>query len=185
MKISPRNYNQLAAATLLMSALSVVANAEQPNWVSPKIKQAPVVDLPQTGPHLQASETYRVVMDVTKAGGADKLLPGLIKAGRILNLAKLDKLPDEQIKIVLLIRSKAASRLLNHQQYREAYQQDNPNIELINALHREGVIISVCGQALAGQGIDPRQLATHVDIAPSALTSTMYYQQQGYISLSD
>jgi uncharacterized protein len=47
--------------------------------------------------------------------------------------------------------------VLSNQVYREEFDKENPNQDLLRQLVDAGVEIYVCGQALLGQGIQPRR----------------------------
>ncbi|MEL7004959.1 MAG: DsrE family protein, partial [Bacteroidota bacterium] len=73
--------------------------------------------------------------------------------------------------------------LMNNQAYKEKFSVDNPNIELIKALKKANVKITVCGQSMIGRDVGHDQLLDEVEVATSMLTTVTTYQLKGYAML--
>jgi intracellular sulfur oxidation DsrE/DsrF family protein len=103
---------------------------------------------------------------------------------RFLNLAKLDKVPAENLKLVAVIQGPATPSVLTQEAYQARFNRTNDNLALIAALKKAGVQIMVCGQALTGHEFSPGQVYGDVTIAVSALTVLAEYQLDGYALIS-
>lgn len=129
---------------------------------------------------------YKILFDISKASGTPgQVNPGLEHIARLINLFVLAKVPPEKLKIVAVLHGLAAAVALGDHHYREKYQFDNPDRKLIDALRRTGVIVYVCGQALAHNGFEPTWVNSEVDIALAALMVLSVYQLDGYALLPE
>ena len=73
--------------------------------------------------------------------------------------------------------------VLSNQVYREEFDKENPNQDLLRQLVDAGVEIYVCGQALPGQGYKRDAMVPEVQLAVAALTVLPTYQLKGYALL--
>jgi intracellular sulfur oxidation DsrE/DsrF family protein len=168
----------------LVLSLAVVSSATfaESFWQNPVIqgygKVHPMLEAAvQPSPHRE----YKILFDITKASGRpDQVNPGLEHIARLINLFALAKVPPEKLKIVAVLHGAATAVALDDRHYREKYQIDNPDRKLIDALKCAGVIVYVCGQALAHNGFEPAWVNSEVDIALAALTVLSVYQLDGY-----
>ena len=96
---------------------------------------------------------HRVLIDATTAettaSGTGRHLDA---AARTVNLYALAKVPPKNLKVAVGVHGKATPLVLNDACYRQQFGKPNPDAAFIAQLHRAGVEIFVCGQALSHQG---------------------------------
>jgi intracellular sulfur oxidation DsrE/DsrF family protein len=124
---------------------------------------------------LPAGASFKVVFDVSKAADAGQLNRSMESAARFLNLQVAAGVPEENIKLAIVVHGPAARDLV-----RAADGELNPNAGLIAALIAHGVRIYVCGQTAAAFGIEKDDLLPGVHMALSAMTAHALLQQEGY-----
>lgn len=187
--MSTNNIVALAVAGLcLCGALIGPALAAEPaakpatGWVYPLIPEFGAVhprpDLPgQPDPKTD----YKVFVDVV-SGNLDhaKPLESLDRLARLVNLMAYAKVPASHVHIVALIERKATPAVLGNATYRQHFNVDNPNQEILHALKAAGVHLVVCSQALAGMGVADSEVSPDVTVTLSALTDAVVYGQRGY-----
>jgi intracellular sulfur oxidation DsrE/DsrF family protein len=151
-------------------------------WQNPVVQgYGKVHPMPEAAVQPSPDREYKILFDITKASGTpSQINPGLEHIARLINLFALAKVPPEKLKIVAVLHGPATAVALDDRHYREKYQFDNPDRKLIDALKRAGVIVYVCGQALAHNGFEPAWINPEVDIALAALTVLSVYQLDGY-----
>jgi intracellular sulfur oxidation DsrE/DsrF family protein len=127
------------------------------------------------------SVEYKMVMDVT--GGSDdpsEVNPSLYRIARTLNLHALGGVPQENIRAVAVLHSKATPAVLSNEAYRKHFKVDNPNEGLIRALAEAGVEVYICGQSLIARGFANDSLHPDIKVSISAMTILTEYQMKGY-----
>lgn len=134
----------------------------------------PVARVPDAEP-LPAGVSFKVMFDVSKKAEEGKLNSGLESAARFLNMQVAAGVPEENIKLAIVVHGPATRDLL-----RPADGVENPNAGLIAALSAHGVRIYVCGQSAAAMDIKKDDLLPGVKLALSAMTATALLQQEGY-----
>jgi len=158
-----------------------LASAE-PIWQNPIIQgYGKVHPTPEVEVQSSPDREYKILFDVTKAARTpDQVNPGLEHVARLINLFALAKIPSEKLKIVAVLHRPATAVVLDDRCYREKYQFDNPDRKPIDALKRAGVLVYVCGQALAHKGFELTWVNRDVSVALAALTVLSVYQLDGY-----
>lgn len=144
-----------------------------------------VYEIPDADRLPDPSLEYKLVIDLT-SGAADPsaLNPGLYRIARMLNLHALGGVPQENIKVVAVIHSKATPTVLSDEAYRKHFEADNPDSELISALTKAGVDVHVCGQSLIARGYAGDKLHPDIIQSISAMTILTEYQLKGYALMS-
>lgn len=167
---------------IIQTAMIALVNAQEK--VNPVIKNfGGIYDIPQATvkPTL---EEYNIVIDVvTNQGDKETLSYSLNNVARLINLHAIGGADPERINVVLAIHGPMTYSILNNEAYKEKFQVDNPNIQLIKELKQAGVKLTVCGQSLKGRQVNPEQVLNEVDIATSMLTTVTTYQLKGYALL--
>jgi len=130
------------------------------------------------------SQPFYAVFDVTKTF-EDTAIPNKIieSAARFIKLHREAGVPENSIKVTLVIHGAAIFDLLNHTEYehqRKSNQAHNPNYDLLTALSQEGVQIILCGQTAGYRKITKTQIHPEVKIALSAMTALVQLQNEGY-----
>jgi intracellular sulfur oxidation DsrE/DsrF family protein len=170
-------------AILLATAIAV--SAQSPTK-SPVVPQAdgyvaiPNVALPPT-----RETTYRAIFDATRsANKATQLVPALNMAGSELNALAAVDAPLSNAKFTVVFHGVAVDGILDNAHYKAKFGTDNPNLQAISEMKKQGVEFFVCGQYLAGEKIDPKTLTPDVTVAADALLVLMQYQNKGYALMS-
>ena len=101
----------------------------------------------------------------------------------MINLHAVAGVHPDSIDVVLAIHGKATKIVLNDDGYVSRYNTKNPNHNLMTALKKAGVKLTVCGQSLIGRKIDLEEVNENVEIATSMLTTVTTYQLKGYTLL--
>lgn len=150
-------------------------------WQSPIISQARVMQLQDAAAPLNPEHSYKVLFDVSQgAKNPGELVPGLVRAGRFINLASLAKVPSENVNIAIVIHGPATHSVLKESIFRERFEKENQNLKLLSELREAGVEIFVCGQALAHLDLKRQWVSDDVEVAVAALTVVAEYQLNGY-----
>lgn len=123
----------------------------------------------------------KILVDLT-GSDTDKqgINKGLDKVARLINLYALEDIGPESLDIVVIIHGPATKVVLTEEAYQQKFESTNPDLELIGLLRDQGVKIMVCGQALVRRGFGTEGIIPGVDLALSALTILVEYQQEGY-----
>ncbi len=82
------------------------------------------------------------------------------------------------------MHGEAANSLLKNEFYKELYQQDNPNIGLLEALSQNNVEILLCGQTAVHRNIPMERRIPETKLALSAMTALIQLQNEGYRLIS-
>ncbi len=168
-------------AVMLITGFSSLLSA-QTKWEYPVIKgYGPVHPLVDAAVQPDKSLEYKILFDVTKASKyKNKVNPALDHIARLINVyASAGMMPDK-MKLVAVIHGPATPVVLNNEAFKSKFGIDNPNIELINDLKKNGVVFYVCGQALADNKYKNEWINKDITVALSALTVVPTYQLKGY-----
>lgn len=124
---------------------------------------------------------HRLLIDATTAEAtATGTNRHLDAAARAVNLYALAKVPPENIKVAVVVHGKATPLVLTDTSYRQHFGKSNPDAAVIAQLHRAGVEIFVCGQALSHQGYAVADVREEVRVALSAMTKLVDLQAADY-----
>lgn len=131
--------------------------------------------------------TYKVVFDVAhKADQADHPLAGLIMVARYVNTLAQYGVSASHRHIAVVFHQDALEAVVNNDTWKAAHNgADNPNVPLIQALAKAGVVFHVCGQGVTRTHIDPQTIQPQIQLDLWALTTLIDLQQQGYVRISD
>jgi intracellular sulfur oxidation DsrE/DsrF family protein len=138
----------------------------------------PVLD--EFGPHapvpgvdqLPADAEFQIAFDVSEPAGESGPNRGFMAAARFLNMHVAAGVPEENIRLVVVVHGKASRELLS--------ADDNPSRALVEALLAEDVRFVLCGQSAVAYGIEPQDLIPGVEMSLSAMTAHAVLQQRGY-----
>jgi intracellular sulfur oxidation DsrE/DsrF family protein len=167
--------------SLLTTALFVpLSLAAGPELVYPRIKRyGGVVPLPKAAQ--KPRRGTKVVLDITADPRLDAVIPGLERAARLLNLYAAAGVPEDGIKVALVLHGEATKAALNDRAYASRFlTKTNPNLPLIRELKKAGVEVYVCGQALHSKGFPMNEVVREVPVALAALTVVINKQAEGY-----
>ncbi len=123
---------------------------------------------------------YKALFDVTKSKHMDKLNGSLNHAARTVNAFAVWGVPLKNLKFALVVHGPATSVVLSAKAFKAKFGYANPNLKVIDALAKAGVVLTVCGNALADNGYTPADLNPKFKIANSAISTIVMLQNQGY-----
>jgi len=116
----------------------------------------------------------------------DEVSAGLKRIARYLNLYVAVGVDPHLIRSVAVFHGAATSAVLRDDAYcrTTGAAKANPNAPLIKELHRAGVTLYVCGQAMRDSGFSDADILPDVGLAYSALSVLTNYQEQNYAFFS-
>lgn len=172
--------------TMTASSVNSARSADWPAPTAPAISEADgYVEIPHAAVPPRKDRVYKAIFDGTR--GAEKpgqLLPVLNMAGSELNALAASGVPSSKVKFAVVMHGEAVTGLLNAERYKERFGVGNPNLPVLAKMKKAGVQIFVCGQQLAADKTDPKNLCKEVTVASDALIVLMTYQNDGYALLS-
>jgi intracellular sulfur oxidation DsrE/DsrF family protein len=138
-----------------------------------------VVPLPKAAE--QPRKGAKVVFDITANAKAAEVNKGLERVARLLNLYGAAGLKASDVKVVLVLHGEATRSVLADDAYKARFGADrNPNLPVLRDLQKAGVVVFVCGQALAYKGFKESEVARDIPVALAALTVIVNRQADGY-----
>lgn len=170
-------------------ALALIAAAPLAAQDRSAFKPGPV--LTEFGPHapvpgmaaLPDDTEFAVAFDVSTPAEEGSANRGFESAARFLNMHVANGVPQENIRLVVVVHGKASLELLSNAAHAAnplSRQGDNPSAKLVEALLAEDVRFILCGQSAAVYGIKPEDLIPGVEMALSAMTAHALLQQNGF-----
>lgn len=128
------------------------------------------------------SEKLKAVIDVNRQ--FDKSSPNKLieTAARYLNMHEKAGVPEENMKLALVIHGSAVFDVLKDEYYSEKYPSEdtNPNLPLIEELVKNGVRVILCGQSASHHGVTRQKADGSVELALSAMTALVQLQNDNY-----
>ena len=172
-------FSAVCACLVLLTSGS--SRAEKP-WEYPVIKGVgEIVSLPRAKVQPDPAIHYKVVFDITNGQTEKgKLVPGLVKVARMINVYASAGVKPDKLDLVLVMHGPATEAALNPAAYEKKHGFANPNHDLIDQLAKAGVKLFVCGQGLKEHGVAHPDVNPKIEIALSALTVLPTYQLRGY-----
>jgi len=132
---------------------------------------------------LPADSQFAIAFDVSAPAAEGAPNRGFDSAARFLNMHVAHGVPQENIRLVVVVHGKAALELLTdaaHAANPASRKGDNPSGKLVRALLEEDVRFVLCGQTAAAYGIKPEDLIPGVEMALSAMTAHAVLQKNGF-----
>jgi len=127
---------------------------------------------------------YRVIFEVTRAASeAGKINPALDRVARFVNLLGAAGIRPAADDIVVVLHGPATPVVLSDEAYRERFGTNNPDRDLVDALHEAGVSLHVCSYALANAKIDHAAVAPGWSIDVAAMVTIVNHQLDGWVLL--
>lgn len=171
----------LILAALQTGAAGLSAQALAPSRTGPVFERwGPVYDV--VDPDVPTPRrTYRAVWEV--ALGSDppeQRNPRLESVARFINMHARAGVPRENMKLAVVVHGTAGKDLLDPPGYRARFGVDNPNHEMLQDLIAFGVEVVLCGQTHVARGLARDELAEGVQVALSAMTALVAFQDKGY-----
>jgi intracellular sulfur oxidation DsrE/DsrF family protein len=126
--------------------------------------------------------SYKIVFSITQASPSqDKMNPALDSVARTVNLYVAAGVPLSHLKMVAIVYGAATPLALDDAHYRATFGMSNPNLPIIAELKKAGVIVAVCGQAVAKFHYDDSWISNDVTLALSGLTTVTVLESDGYV----
>src|SRR5699024_8769916 len=128
------------AALLFMPAAQAGGNSGSSGhyWTYPSIAQyGRTHPVPKAHVRPKKDRVYKAIFDVTK--GLDKPSEpnaGLEHVARAVNVFVMAGVPLRNLKFVAVLHGGATTAVLNNAAYKAKYGVDNPNIGMLDALHK-------------------------------------------------
>lgn len=130
------------------------------------------------------SRRYRVIFEVTRAASDPaKVNPALDRVARFVNLLGAAGITLAAGDIVVVVHGPATPAALVDEAYHERFGTDNPNRDLVKALHAAGVSLHVCSYALANTKIDRAAITPSWSIDVAAMVTIVNLQLDGWVLL--
>lgn len=130
---------------------------------------------------LDLAKEYRVVFDIMDSPEGHVTLNTKIEtAARFLNMHAQAGVPKKQLKVALVVHHAASKDIIGNAAYKVKFGSDNPNIGLVKELLGADVDIIFCGQSSVSRGYPKEDLIPGVNLALSAMTALIQYQDEGY-----
>ncbi|HUL74109.1 MAG TPA: DsrE family protein [Vicinamibacterales bacterium] len=128
---------------------------------------------------------YKVLFDAAAAPAKPgDVNPMLQTVARYVNTLVKFNVPADHRKIAVVFHQGSTLAILKNDAYKARNDgQDNPNIAMIQALAKAGVAFHVCGQAVLGQKIDPKDIQPEIQLDLWALTTIVNFEQRGYVRI--
>lgn len=166
------------AAALLLGTVSMAQAQELP---VPGV--APARDVPGAKLMPNPKIEHKVVFDLATANPKDAAVHPMLQAvGRYVNTLAKTGVPASNRKIAVVFHQGSTDYIMTNDAYKAKNAgQDNPNLAMIQTLSKAGVAFHVCGQAVLGRKIDPKDILPEVQLDLWALTTIIGLQQDGYV----
>jgi intracellular sulfur oxidation DsrE/DsrF family protein len=170
--------------TVFAVVFSMVAFADEP-VTGPVIEDyGPVFTVEDKDVELQEGFHYKAVFDVAGyAAGHSSVNSEIESVARFLNMHARNGVPTENMTTAVVLHGNALVNALSNDAYRQRFQVDNPNLELMTKLHEAGVEFYACGQSMGFRDVHQEELASPVKVALSAMTMLISLQTEGYALL--
>lgn len=175
---------QLRTIVLALSFLTpAAALAAHPAgfWSYPDIPDfGPVHVWPSAIDRPNPGTTYKALFDVTHSKSIDTLNGSLDHVARAVNVFAAAKVPEDHRKFVVIIHGPATAIALDNKAFEAKFGHPNPDLKVIDELHKAGVQLMVCGNALADNNFNPSEVNPKIKVALSALSTLIIQEDQGY-----
>jgi intracellular sulfur oxidation DsrE/DsrF family protein len=84
------------------------------------------------------------------------------------------------VQAAVVIHGPAGEEMFNNAEYKARKGVDNPNLALLEEMHRAGIRIILCGQTVDSRKMPRDKILPFVQIAPSAAWAHAVLLRQGY-----
>jgi intracellular sulfur oxidation DsrE/DsrF family protein len=132
---------------------------------------------------LPAETEFAIAFDVSTPAADGSANRGFDSAARFLNMNVAHGVPQENIRLVVVVHGKASLELLTNAAHAAnplSRQGDNPSAKLVAALVEQDVRFILCGQSAAVYGIAPEDVIPGVEMSLSAMTAHALLQSSGF-----
>ncbi|MGB5555004.1 MAG: DsrE family protein [Flavobacteriaceae bacterium] len=130
---------------------------------------------------LDTTKEYKAVFDImTSPESHQELNRSMETAARFLNMHAQAGVPVSNLKAAMVVHNEASKDVITNEAYQKRYNTNNPNLELIQALLKADVQVVFCGQSSAARNFPKEDLIPGVQLALSAMTALIQFQNQEY-----
>ncbi len=167
---------------IILLIVFLTLSAKGQDYVFPVVKgYGGVADLENA---ILPKEGGKIIIDLTSAEATKSgVSKSMDRIARLINLYGLAGIDQKELEIVVIIHGAATKAVLTDKAYEEKYDAKNPDLAVISALKDHGVKFMVCGQALVRRGFGVENLNPDIELALSAITTLVEFQQKGYAVL--
>ena len=123
---------------------------------------------------------FKVRFDVREGGEAGARNRRFETAARFINMHARAGVPEEKMKLAIVVHGKAVHDLAKAAHYQDAVGGENANAPMLAALMDKGVRFIVCGQSAAYYDVTNDDLLPGVEMALSAMTAHAVLDTEGY-----
>ncbi len=124
---------------------------------------------------------YKVVFDIMQSPEShEKVNTSLETAARFLNMHTQNGVPLSQLKVALVVHSKASKDVISNAAYKKRFGVENPNYDMVQQLMDAGVEVILCGQSSKSRNFPKEQLIPGVQLSLSAMTALIQLQNKNY-----
>lgn len=143
----------------------------------------PARDVPGAKEMPNPNIVHKVAFDVASANPKDAPVHPMLQAvARYVNTLAKTGVPASNRKVAVVFHQGSTDYVMSNAAYKARHNgEDNPNLPMIQALKKAGVDFRVCGQAVLGRKIDPKDITPEIELDLWALTTIVALQQQGYV----
>ena len=130
---------------------------------------------------VQHNNEFKVVFDIMNSPQDPAQLNTSIEtAARFLNMHGQNGVTKENMKVALVVHSKASKDIISNDAYQDRYGMDNPNAEMVSQLMDAGVEFIFCGQSSMSRNFPIEETINGVQLSLSAMTALIQLQNEGY-----
>ncbi len=176
----------LRISALLSAAIAAGAVTSVAAQTSLPVPDAPVArDVPGAVLLPDPTMDHKVVFDIVAAAeNVDEINPRLTVVARYVNTLAKYGVPADKRHIAVVFHRASTPVILNDDEFMARNDgHHNPNSEIIRQLHAAGVKFHVCGQAVLGRKIDPKDIMPEIQVDLWALTTLIDYRLKGYVQI--
>lgn len=177
--------NQKYLLAVLLTLISLNAQTQLDQFHSgPIIKNfGKIADVNGMEP-IPENTSFKISFDLAKQADLGSVNRNLDSAARFINMHVAAGVAVKNIDLAMVIHGSAVRDMTKNNRYHALKSNktnaNNLNLELIDALNKQGVKFYVCGQSAAYYGVKTEDLAPGVTMSLSAMTAHAQLQQQGY-----
>ncbi|MEM9000334.1 MAG: DsrE family protein [Bacteroidota bacterium] len=137
--------------------------------------------VPQQDYHINTADTLKVVFDITKSPeNVQQLNKSIETAARFLNMHAQNGVPQDHMKVALVIHDPASKDISTAEAYKTRYGVANPNEDLVKALLKADATFIFCGQSSLSRNLPMDGIIPGVQLSLSAMTALIQLQNEGY-----
>ncbi|WP_371395810.1 DsrE family protein [Fretibacter rubidus] len=169
------------AAVMLVGSPSTANAADEAFTKGPVFTTFGPAAAVDTDMSIPAGTQFAIAFDAVDAARPEETNRKLITAGRFMNMHVAAGVPQDDIKLAIVVHGKAAFDMTQDNFYSRQYDgSQNASKYAVKALTGEGVRIIICGQTARYHGIEKTDLLPGVEMALSAMTAHALLAQDGY-----